>query len=203
MGQRSACLLLYRRCIAAPEFFLLDPVGSFWTKKNVVAWSIPKGPWREDEQPLEAAKRVFAEETGSSGSGEFIPLGEFPQASRKIVSAWMVEADCDAATIKNNLFAMEWSPKSGRRAEFLEGDRAAFAPSAFASLASLLRPEQHRFYAARFIERRANCTPNIGPCGAGLRLLVAPPRYFRDSMLLRRCAFSPAPRTITRQIPAG
>jgi predicted NUDIX family NTP pyrophosphohydrolase len=130
MKQRSAGLLLYRRRISAPDFFLVHPGGPFWARKDAGVWSIPKGLYAEGEEPLTAAKREFREETGFAVTGNFVALGEFRQPSRKVISAWMVEADCDAGAVKSNLFTMEWPPKSGRMAEFPEVDRAGwFAPS--------------------------------------------------------------------------
>jgi predicted NUDIX family NTP pyrophosphohydrolase len=130
MKQRSAGLLLYRRRESAPDFFLVHPGGPFWAKKDAGAWSIPKGLYAEGEEPLAAAKREFREETGFAVAGDFVALGEFRQPSRKVISAWMVEAGCDAGAVKSNLFAMEWPPRSGKIAEFPEIDRAAWlAPS--------------------------------------------------------------------------
>jgi predicted NUDIX family NTP pyrophosphohydrolase len=128
--QRSAGLLLYRLQGASPDFFLVHPGGPFWATKDDGAWSIPKGLFVEDEEPLAAAKREFREETGCPVEGDFFALGEFRQPGGKVISAWMVEADCDASTVKSNLFVMEWPPRSGRMAEFPEVDRAGwFAPS--------------------------------------------------------------------------
>lgn len=142
MKQRSAGLLLCRRRDPVPEFFLVHPGGPFWAKKDEGAWSIPKGLYAEGEEPLEAAKREFREETGFCVSGEFTPLGEFRQPGGKLVFAWMVEADCDADAVKSNAFVMEWPPKSGRMAEFPEVDRAAwFAPDeAFVKILRGQRP---------------------------------------------------------------
>ncbi|HEY3776809.1 MAG TPA: NUDIX domain-containing protein [Rhizomicrobium sp.] len=127
--KRSAGLLLYRRRAATLEFFLVHPGGPYWAKKDAGAWSIPKGLYVEGEEPLVAAKREFAEETGLSVDGDFVALGEFRQPSGKVITAWMVEADCDAGAVMSNLFAMEWPPKSGNTAEFPEVDRAWwFAP---------------------------------------------------------------------------
>src|SRR5438132_5709551 len=129
--KRSAGLLLYRHRSQGLEFFLVHPGGPFWAKKDAGAWSIPKGLYEEGEPPLDAAKREFAEETGLSVDGDFIPLGEFKQPGGKIISAWMVEADCDAAAVRSNLFAIEWPPRSGKTAEFPEIDRACwFSPAA-------------------------------------------------------------------------
>jgi predicted NUDIX family NTP pyrophosphohydrolase len=124
--KRSAGLLLVRRRNHAFEFFLVHPGGPFWAKKDEGAWSIPKGLYEEGEPPLEAAKRELAEETGLSVDGDFIPLGDFKQSGGKLVSAWMVETDCDADAVKSNLFSIEWPPRSGAIAEFPEIDRAAW-----------------------------------------------------------------------------
>jgi predicted NUDIX family NTP pyrophosphohydrolase len=121
--------LLVRRRAGAAEFFLAHSGGPFWAKKDEGAWSIPKGLYEESEPPLEAAKREFREETGFSVDGDFIPLGDFKQPGGKIVLAWLVEADCDAAAVKSNLFAIEWPPRSGKTVEFPEIDRAGwFSP---------------------------------------------------------------------------
>ena len=95
-------------------------------KKDDGAWSIPKGEMEEGEDPLNAAKREFHEETGCSVEGNFIPLTSLKQRGGKLVVAWAVEGDCDAESIKSNLFSMEWPPRSGKRAEFPEVDRAAW-----------------------------------------------------------------------------
>ena len=121
--QTSAGLLLYRRRPEL-ELFLVHPGGPFWAKKDTGAWSLPKGEFGNDEDPLEVAKREFTEETGFQIAGKFHPLQPVKQAGGKIVYAWAIEADCDAAQIHSNLFSMEWPPKSGRTQEFPEVDRA-------------------------------------------------------------------------------
>ena|SRR5947209_16844137 len=139
--KRSAGLLLCRRREGEIEFFLVHPGGPFWATKDAAAWSIPKGLYERDEQPLDAAKREFSEETGLAVDGEFLPLGDFKQPGGKIISAWCVEADCDAAAVKSNLFTMEWPPRSGKMAEFPEIDRAAwFAPEV--ALLKILRGQK-------------------------------------------------------------
>ncbi|RPI35087.1 MAG: NUDIX domain-containing protein, partial [Nitrospiraceae bacterium] len=87
-------------------------------------WSMPKGEYADDEEPFSAAKREFTEETGYEADGEYIPLKPIKQPGRKIISAWAVQGDCDAARIRSNSFTMEWPPRSGRQAEFPEVDRA-------------------------------------------------------------------------------
>ncbi len=126
MGKKSAGILLFRRRQGAIEFFLVHPGGPFWAKKDAGAWSIPKGEYETGEDPLEAAKREFQEETGCAVSGEFIPLTPRQQAGGKIVTAWAVEGDCDPSSIKSNTFSMEWPPRSGRMKEFPEVDRAGW-----------------------------------------------------------------------------
>jgi predicted NUDIX family NTP pyrophosphohydrolase len=126
--KRSAGLLLFRRRGRGVEFFLVHPGGPFWAKKDEAAWSIPKGLYGAGEAPLDAAKREFGEETGLSVDGDFVSLGEFRQPGGKIVSAWLVEFDCDPGAVRSNLFSIEWPPRSGKTAEFPEVDRAGWFP---------------------------------------------------------------------------
>jgi predicted NUDIX family NTP pyrophosphohydrolase len=124
MAKQSAGLLLYRVRQAAPEVFLVHPGGPFWAKKDTGAWSIPKGEAEPDEDLLARARREFTEETGFAVDGEFRPLAPVRQSGGKIVHAWAVEGDCDAAAIKSNTFDLEWPPRSGRVQAFPEVDRA-------------------------------------------------------------------------------
>src|SRR5580658_8591039 len=126
MPKRSAGLLMYRRRDSALEVFLVHPGGPFWAKKNLGAWSIPKGEYLDQEDPFEAAKREFEEETGFAPHGNFIELGDLKQPSGKLVRAWAFEGDCDPASLRSNTFQMEWPPRSGKTREFPEIDRAAF-----------------------------------------------------------------------------
>jgi len=117
-------MLMYRRAGARLEVLLVHPGGPFWAKKDLGAWSIPKGEYAAGEEPLAVAMREFEEETGARPSGDFLPLGESVQPGRKIVTAWAVEGDFDVGALKSNLFEMEWPPKSGRKTSFPEVDRA-------------------------------------------------------------------------------
>ncbi len=131
MKQSSAGLLVYRGRDPSLEVFLVHPGGPFWAKKDLGSWSIPKGEFAEDEDPLAAAQREFTEETGFSIAGPFLPLGEVKQPSGKIVHAWAVEASAletnlDAGAIRSNTFKLEWPPKSGKFREFPEVDRAGW-----------------------------------------------------------------------------
>jgi predicted NUDIX family NTP pyrophosphohydrolase len=125
-GERklSAGILLYRRPRGAPEVLLVHPGGPFWAKKDLGAWSIPKGEPSSGEDLLAAAKREFHEETGLAVSGVFHALAPVRQPGGKIVHAWAVEGDGDAATNASNSFTMEWPPRSGRMREFPEVDHA-------------------------------------------------------------------------------
>jgi predicted NUDIX family NTP pyrophosphohydrolase len=124
MAARSAGILMWHRKDGAPRVLLVHPGGPFWAKKDLGAWSIPKGEYSEPDDPLATAVREFAEETGKHLRGEFRPLGEITQPGRKIVTAFALEGDFDAATLKSNTFELEWPPKSGRKANFPEVDRA-------------------------------------------------------------------------------
>jgi len=133
MAKLSAGILLYRRHGAVLEVLLVHPGGPFWAKKDDGAWSIPKGEYEAGEDPLTAAKREFEEETGASMSavshGDFLALTPIKQAGGKTVTAWSVAGDFDPSQLRSNVFEMEWPPKSGRKKEFPEADRAAwFSP---------------------------------------------------------------------------
>jgi predicted NUDIX family NTP pyrophosphohydrolase len=124
MRKRSAGLLMFRRRKDQLQVFLVHPGGPFWKNKDAGAWSIPKGEYGEEEDPLDAAKREFEEETGIKPTGEFVSLDQMKQPGGKIVRAWAVEGDCSSQAIRSNTFSMEWPPKSGRQQEFPEVDRA-------------------------------------------------------------------------------
>jgi predicted NUDIX family NTP pyrophosphohydrolase len=131
MPKLSAAMLLYRQAAPGLEVFLVHPGGPFWAKKDLGAWSLPKGEYDSTEDPLSAARREFQEETGFRlEAGEPIPLGELKQPGGKIVTAWAAEKDVDAALARSNLFEMEWPPKSGKLQQFPEVDRAAWFPLA-------------------------------------------------------------------------
>lgn len=125
MPKRSAGLLLYRRN-PSMEVFLVHPGGPFWAKKDLGAWSIPKGEYADGEDPLSAARREFKEETGFPAPAESVPLGEVKQAGGKIVTAWASEGDCDPEKLVSNTCEIEWPPRSGRKLEIPEVDRAAW-----------------------------------------------------------------------------
>ena len=112
---------MYRSRQNAVEVFLVHPGGPIWRKKD--SWTIPKGEYLDDEDPLEAAQREFQEETSFVAAGPFHPLGEIRQPSGKIVIAWAMEGDCDPAKLVSNTCFIEWPPRSGKQLEIPEVDR--------------------------------------------------------------------------------
>lgn len=127
MKKQSAGILLFRQSKRGPQVLLVHPGGPFWAKKDVGAWSIPKGEFEGDEEPLTAARREFQEETGFLlPEGEPIALGTAKLSSGKVIYAWALLGDANAASIRSNTFSMEWPPKSGVEQDFLEVDKAAW-----------------------------------------------------------------------------
>jgi predicted NUDIX family NTP pyrophosphohydrolase len=122
----SAGILLYRRRAELLEVFLVHPGGPFWLRMDDGAWSVPKGEYREGEDPLQAARREFREETGFPAEGPVIALPEVVQPSGKRVSVWALEGDLDPDQLRSNLFELEWPPHSGQRQGFPEVDRGAW-----------------------------------------------------------------------------
>lgn len=118
---------MFRRKNDRVELLLVHPGGPFYKNKDLGFWSIPKGLYNADENPLEAAKREFEEELGFSPEAEgFIELGEIVQKGGKRVKAWAFEGDCDPDATVSNTFTMQWPPESGIMKEFPEVDRAAW-----------------------------------------------------------------------------
>lgn len=124
--KQSAGLMLYRKINNTIEIFLVHPGGPFWKNKDEGAWSIPKGEFNDDEEPLQAAIREFFEETGIQISGELVELKPVMQKGGKIVYAWALEKNIDAATITSNTFEIEWPPRSGKYQNFPEADKAGW-----------------------------------------------------------------------------
>jgi predicted NUDIX family NTP pyrophosphohydrolase len=126
--RESAGLLLFRRRSGQVEVLLAHPGGPYWSSRDQGAWTIPKGGIQAGEDLLDAAIREFVEETGFRPSGPYVPLGSITQRSGKIVHAWAFEGDCAPAELVSELTTTEWPPRSGRRIEIPEIDRAAFFP---------------------------------------------------------------------------
>ncbi|HUW72796.1 MAG TPA: NUDIX domain-containing protein [Methyloceanibacter sp.] len=127
MSKRSAGILMYRRAGAGLELLLVHPGGPFWAKKDMGAWSVPKGEYEAGEDPLQAACREFQEELGSAPPrGVYLDLGEVKQKGGKRVICFAVEGDFDPASLRANPFELEWPPKSGLMQSFPEVDNAAW-----------------------------------------------------------------------------
>lgn len=125
-NKQSAGILMYRMRDSAVEVFLVHPGGPFWANKDSGAWSVPKGEFEPGEDSLAAARRELREETGLELEGNFMALRPVRQTGGKLVQAWAVRGDCDPASIRSNSFTMEWPPRSGRRRDFPEIDKAAW-----------------------------------------------------------------------------
>ena len=141
MAKRSAGLLMFRRKDRDLEVFLVHPGGPFWAGKDAGAWTVPKGEYVGGEDPLDAAKREFMEETGFVATGEFLDLGAVRQTSGKIVSAWAFEGDCDPGKLVSNFCEIEWPPRSKKKMEIPEVDRGAWFTVAEARRAILKSQE--------------------------------------------------------------
>lgn len=127
MARLSAGIVLYRRAggdAARVEVLLVHPGGPFWARRDLGAWSIPKGEPEPGEELLDAARREFAEETGARAEGEPWPLSSVLQTGGKTVHAWAIEGAFDPATLRSNSVTMEWPRGSARTIEFPEVDRA-------------------------------------------------------------------------------
>jgi len=150
----SAGILLYRLADAGPELLLVHPGGPYWAKKDLGAWSIPKGEYGEGEGPRACALRELGEELGpmapSLDVGALIELGEVKQKGGKVVTAWAAEAEFDPAELRSNTFSMQWPPRSGAEREFPEVDRAEWFDPAEAR--RKINPAQ-----ATFVDRLLAC----------------------------------------------
>jgi len=141
---------MYRKREGRLEILLVHPGGPLWAKKNEGAWTLPKGEYEADEDPLVAARREFYEETGFIASGDFIDLGSIRQKSGKIVTAWALEGDCDPSQLVSNTCSIEWPPRSGKRMEIPEVDRGQWYGLADAH--KYIREEQRKLLDA-LVER--------------------------------------------------
>ena len=124
MPKKSAGILIYKYEAGALVVLLVHPGGPFWSNRDLGAWSIPKGEYDAGEDAEAAARREFLEETGIAVTGTLEPLGEGRLKSGKLITAFAGESEFDIASIRSNLFEMEWPPRSGHMQSFPEVDRA-------------------------------------------------------------------------------
>jgi predicted NUDIX family NTP pyrophosphohydrolase len=114
---------MYRRTFDTFEILLVHPGGPYWSKKNEGFWTIPKGEYETDEEPLVAAIREFQEETGLNVFEPFIELGSVKQKTGKVVVAWAFEGNCEPTELVSNTCEIEWPPRSGNKMVIPEVDR--------------------------------------------------------------------------------
>jgi predicted NUDIX family NTP pyrophosphohydrolase len=149
-SKQSAGILLYRLVGDEPEVLLVHPGGPFWAKKDLGAWSIPKGEYGDAENPRACALRELGEELGPEAPAleveSLVELGSVKQKGGKVVTAWAAEAEFDPAELRSNSFSMQWPPRSGAEREFPEVDRAEWFDPAEAR--RRINPAQ-----AAFVER--------------------------------------------------
>lgn len=127
MKKYSAGLLVYRKKSGKLEVLIAHMGAPWWAKKDAGAWTIPKGEYLEDEEPIAAAKREFKEELGHAPpESEWLELGTIEQKNNKSVVAWAAEGDLDVSRISSDTFKTEWPPRSGNMQEFPEIDRAGW-----------------------------------------------------------------------------
>jgi predicted NUDIX family NTP pyrophosphohydrolase len=152
----SAGILLYRHREGGLEVLLVHPGGPMWARRDAGAWSIPKGEYEPDEEPLAAARREFAEELGTKAPDEEpVELGHVRQRSGKVVTAWAVAGDLDTGAIVSNTCVVQWPPRSGREIEIPEVDRAEWFD--MASAREKINPAQ-----VALIERLENALAQAG-----------------------------------------
>lgn len=125
--RKSAGILLYRQRNGALEVLLVHPGGPFWKNKDAGAWSIPKGELTGEEDPLEAALRELAEETGIPVKKTTCrPLTPVKQKGGKQILAWAMKGNLKPEAVNSNTFEFEWPPKSGKKQIFPEVDKAGW-----------------------------------------------------------------------------
>jgi predicted NUDIX family NTP pyrophosphohydrolase len=96
-----------------------------WARRDLGVWSIPKGEYEPDEDPLTVARREFEEEIGRPPpDGRVEDLGEIRQRAGKRVRAWAIRGDVDVSEVTSNTCEIEWPPRSGKKLEIPEIDRA-------------------------------------------------------------------------------
>jgi len=126
-GKRSAGILLFRRVDGDVQVLLGHMGGPLWARRDAGGWTIPKGEYQPDEEPLDAARREFAEELGLPvPAADLVELGSIKQAGGKVVTAWAGEGDVDPAVIVPGTFDLEWPKGSGQIQQFPELDRVAW-----------------------------------------------------------------------------
>lgn len=121
----SAGLLLFKITDGVLEVLIAHMGGPFWARKDTAAWSVPKGEYREEEDPSTVAHREFEEELGRPApAGDIVDLGTSRQPSGKRITVFALRGDFDTSHVVSNQFDMEWPKGSGTVASFPEIDKA-------------------------------------------------------------------------------
>jgi predicted NUDIX family NTP pyrophosphohydrolase len=130
MTSKSAGILLFRTSGSEPEVLLVHPGGPFFVRKDFGYWTVPKGGYTAEEEPLTATIRELYEETGLQLPVDtvFYVLGTIIQKGGKSVQVWAVKGSLDTEKFKSNFFNLEWPPKSGKMRTFPEVDKAVWFP---------------------------------------------------------------------------
>lgn len=140
MPVTSAALLLHHGRGPLTHVLIAHMGGPFWARKDERAWSIPKGLVEPGEDVEAAARREFTEELGVPAPDlPTLDLGTFRYASGKVVHVLAVEVPatlvgspddpaCPDLTTRAGISTaqVEWPPRSGRRVDVPEVDRAAW-----------------------------------------------------------------------------
>ncbi len=138
----SAGLVPYRIVDDELQILIAHPGGPFWKGRQQGAWSIVKGEFDPDEDPLAAAVREFEEETGwAIDPVDAIPLGEITQRAGKTVSAWATAAAFEPETLAGGTVTTVWR---GRPITFPELDEVRWVGRREAD--RLLNPAQAVYY---------------------------------------------------------
>ena len=107
MPRVSAGLLMYRIQGGKLQLLLAHPGGPLFQNKDDGVWTIPKGEIEPGEDMLEAAKREFEEETGSTPTCPCIELTPIKQKCGKIVHTCAFKGDGDPGAVASNTYTME------------------------------------------------------------------------------------------------
>lgn len=151
-----------------PQVLLVHPGGPFWAKRDLGAWSIPKGEIDDGEDPLAVARREFREELGTEcPDGELIPIGDIVQKAGKRVIAWCGLGEIDTASVVSNTFEMVWPPKSRVVRRFPEVDRAEYFPLDLAAAKILEAQKPLLDRAVRALVESGRLSPQSGSAARG------------------------------------
>ena len=121
MPRTSAGLLLFRSTPNGVEVLLVHPGGPLFARKDLGAWSIPKGEIEPGEELLAVAHRELAEETGFAAAGRRCRSGKCSSAAGRSCTRGPCAATPIPRALRSNTFEMEWPPKSGTAARVSRG----------------------------------------------------------------------------------